>query len=151
MKKVLFLAAVALASGTLVAQEKTQKQTTLESSSRLERVGGPRDPEKTAELKVKRLDKQVTLTEEQKEKAKAIYLKTAQMRPSMDPAEKEKIAAARQEEKNAIDALLTAEQKQKLDAVAAERKARQEEAAQRRAEMSQNAGSAPTKQVLQKN
>ena len=149
MKKVLFLAAVALAANTVIGQEKTAKPA-LQSAQGIERVGGARDPQKVAEMKVNRLDKQVTLTDAQKKQATEIYLKTASVRPSMDPAEKQKLMEARNEEKAAIDKILTAQQKEKLEAVATERKARQEEAMQRRAQMNREGGAQPVQQKLAK-
>lgn len=141
MKKVLFLAAVAFAANMAIAQDAPKaanKQLTpvnpsLQQAPGVARVGGQRDPKQIADMKVSRLDKQVTLTEEQKKKAYDIYFKTASMRPSAEPGSKEKIVEARQAEKESIENMLTADQKQKLSAIAEERKARQAEMMQKRA------------------
>jgi|GEM_PF-3459600 len=140
MKKVLFFAAIAFAANTAMAQDAQNAATkqapvkaSVQQAPGVSRIGGERDPKKIADMKVSRLDKQVTLTEEQKKKAYDIYLKTASIRPSAEPGAKEKIMTARQEEKESIDNILTAEQKQKMSAILEERKARQAEAMQRRA------------------
>lgn len=155
MKKVLFFAAIAFAANTAMAQDAATKQApvkpSLQQAPGVNRVGGERDPKKIAEMKVSRLDKQVTLTEEQKKKAYDVYLKTASIRPSSEAGAKEKIMTARQDEKENIDNILTAEQKQKMTAMLEERKARQAEAMQRRAANTKpgTVSPAPVEQKLQ--
>jgi len=149
MKKVLFFAVIALAANTAMAQQpaatkQAPVQQTMQPAPGVNRIGGQRDPKQVAEMKVSRLDKQVTLTEEQKKKAYDIYFKTADLRPSAEPGAKEKIMEARQNEKESIDNLLTAEQKQKIAAIAEERKARQAEMMQRRAANAKPGTVAPT-------
>lgn len=82
--------------------------------------------EQRADLMTKRLDKQLSLSAEQRTKLYDIQLAHAK---KMDELKAEKGAAkerktAKEEEKAQIDALLTPEQKSKLDAFRAEAKER---------------------------
>ena len=121
MKKILLSAAIlAFAATGVFAQNTTSvpqttvsRQATSPRTEARKAMRANRTPEDIARLKMQRLDKIVTLTDAQKEKAEAIYLKEAQ-------AHKERMTQRSETEKQ-INALLNKDQVQKLDAVKKER------------------------------
>jgi len=74
----------------------------------------------TPDMQVANLDKAVTLTDDQKTKALAIYTadakKMADLRAAQDPDMRNKMMAMRTDENTQIKALLTDDQKPKFDA-----------------------------------
>ena len=134
MKKVFFVASIALVGlSAAFAQDKQQsapaaQQTKGTSVSRVQRADGIRSvtPEKIAETRTARLNKEVSLTADQQKKAYDLFLKEAQ--------ENKGRAMNRQETSTELKAILTAEQNQKMEAVQAERKQKMQERRAQRSE-----------------
>jgi protein CpxP len=118
MKKLLFAAGITVLGLTAVfAQDK--KQTPAQVSQAQEKKprtasAGRAAPEKIAEIKTNRLDRQVSLNEDQKKKVYDIYLKEAQAAQGR--------AAQHDETEVQLKTILTADQHQKYETVKAEKK-----------------------------
>lgn len=120
MKKILLSAAMlAIAATGTFAQNTTTTQTTVNrqaNSKRLEArkaMRATRTPEQMAKMKVERLDKVVSLTDAQKQRAEVVYLKEAKM-------QKDRMAL-RKETQTEINSILDKDQLQKLETVKKER------------------------------
>ena len=85
------------------------------------------DPEKMAERMTARMTEQLDLTEDQQAKIKAIHLAFAEkMKDRTERPTPEEMKALREEQQEAVNNVLTDEQKAKVEAQKAERKARME-------------------------
>lgn len=120
MKKILFVAGIALAGFSAAwAQEIKQntqsqqgevKQSRAVDNARMSRI----DPETMAQRKTERLNKELSFTEEQKQKVHAVFLKEAQ--------ENKGRAVQHKETDEQLKAIFTAEQNQKYEALKERRK-----------------------------
>jgi len=133
MKKIFFVASIAVVGlSAAFAQDKKAAapvmQSAQSSSGQLQRADGVRSasPEKVAETRTARLNKEVSLTADQQKKVYDHFLKEAQ--------ENKGRAINREESSAALKALLTAEQNQKMDALQAERKQKMQERRAQRSE-----------------
>ncbi len=116
MKKILFVAGIAVIGfSAAFAQDIKQSTKTASSSevkqSRVTEGAGARkaDPQTIAQRKTERLNKELSFTEAQKQKVQAVFLKEAQ--------ETNGRAALRKETEDQLKAIFTAEQNQKYEAM----------------------------------
>ncbi|WP_118972755.1 hypothetical protein [Taibaiella koreensis] len=116
MKKILFVAGIALTSLSVAfAQEmkQDQKMAPAKQDRATEAAAVKRSPERMAQHRVERLDKELTLSADQKQKLNALFVKEA----TADNGR----AIQRKETETQLKAILTPEQNQKYEAVKADR------------------------------
>ncbi|WP_157977004.1 hypothetical protein [Taibaiella helva] len=116
MKKILFVAGITL-TGLSVAFAQEMKQDQKVAVTRQSRnVDGVvrKSPERIAQHRVERLDKELTLSADQKQKLNELFVKDAQANNGR--------AIQRKETENQVKAILTPDQVQKYEAAKAERK-----------------------------
>lgn len=111
MKKIILMAGIALFTSTIGFAQSSGRVIN-RSTVKAQKVGNF-DPNQVADKRTERLDKIVSLTPEQKEKVRAIYLKDAENR-------KERVAANSNTQAE-VESTLNDEQKHKLDEVKKQR------------------------------
>lgn len=115
MKKILFVAGITL-TGLSVAFAQEMKQDQKVAATRQSRSAEvvKRSPESVAQHRVERLDKELSLSAEQKQKLNELFVKDAQAVKGR--------SVQRKETETQVKAILTPVQVQKYEAVKAERK-----------------------------
>lgn len=122
MKKILFVSGLIFLGTVAAFAQEQQMNATQAPQNRVTLRKAERNsmsPEQRAEFQTKRLDKTVTLTEEQKARVKAVYLKEAQQNQDR--------VALRQSTQKEIKSILTTDQNQILEAANKEKMAKMRE------------------------
>lgn len=116
MKKILFVAGITLTGLSVAfAQNAKQEQKAQVAQNRATQAAGIKpSPEAVAQRRTDRLDKELSLTAEQKQKVQDLFLKEAK--------ENNGRAIQRKEDEEQLKALFTAEQNQKYESLKAQRK-----------------------------